>query len=167
MPNKKSTVPNLPKIEVNQIDSRSTFDYQANNNKGSSSIFANLNQKAEVGQQLEKLGGQYDIDVEEFKGNGDVDPKQISAYIDQQMAIKLDTLRDDVFEMLDNMQLQALRQFQIQRGSVQTLLNEYMIDESSVLQEDVPIGAKYLYNNMSVENVEVESDGSGPDYIYL
>ena len=83
------------------------------------------------------------------------------------MATKLDALRDDVFEMLDNMQLQALRQFQIQRGSVQTLLNEYMIDESSVLQEDVPIGAKYLYNNMSVENVEVESDGSGPDYIYL
>lgn len=50
---------------------------------------------------------------------------------------------------------------------MQTLLNEYMIDESSVLQEDVQIGPKYLQNNMSVEEDDVSSEGSGPDYIYL
>jgi len=38
-----------------------------------------------------------------------------------------------------------------------------------VLQDDMPIGNKYLQNdNMSVERGDdVSSEGSGPDYIYL
>ena len=38
-----------------------------------------------------------------------------------------------------------------------------------MLQEDMPMGNKYLQNdNMSVERGDdVSSEGSGPDYIYL
>ena len=81
----------------------------------------------------------------------------------------MDELKQDVGSMLDAMQLEVIRQFQIQRGTVNNLLNQYMIDEQTVLQDDMPIGNKYLQNdNMSVERGEdVSSDGSGPDYIYL
>ena len=80
------------------------------------------------------------------------------------MSIKLDKLRSDVDEMLTNMQLDTIRQFQIQRGTIKNLLDKYMIDEESVLQEQ-PLGNKYFEDQR--EEIDAESDGSGPDYIYL
>ena len=61
--------------------------------------------------------------------------------------------------MIDNFQLEMIRQFQIQRGSVENLLNTYMIDEETHLQD------KYFEGDQ--EEDESDDDGGMPDYIYL
>ena len=93
--------------------------------------------------------------MEEDFGGPKMDTKVIQNYIDQQMSKKLGILKQDLDEMVDNFQLEMIRQFQIQRGTVENLLNDYMIDEDSFLQEEV-LDDKYL-----------DSEDEAPDYIYL
>ena len=52
-----------------------------------------------------------------------------------------------------------IRQFQIQRGAMEGLLNQYMIDEETHMQD------KYFIDDN--EDEESEEDGGMPDYIYL
>ena len=126
-------------------------------------------QADEIENQINELDKNYKLDLNKIEGADQFDTEKLNAYIDQQMAKKMDELKQDVGSMLDAMQLEVIRQFQIQRGTVNNLLNQYMIDEQTVLQEDMPIGNKYLQNdNMSVERAgDASSEGSGPDYIYL
>jgi hypothetical protein len=51
----------------------------------------------------------------------------------------MDQLASEVDQMLDNMQLDMIRQFQIQNDGINNLLSKYMIDEESLLQRDKPL----------------------------
>ena len=70
------------------------------------------------------------------------------------MASKLQGLKEELDEQIDNFQLEMIRQFQIQRGTMENLLNDYMIDEDSFTQDQMD--EKYL-----------DSDDEAPDIIYL
>ena len=56
-------------------------------------------------------------------GNGIVDPKLIEAYINQQITKKTTKLYEEVSDMIDNFQVEVLRQFQIQRGKVDEIVD--------------------------------------------
>ena len=70
------------------------------------------------------------------------------------MASKLQGLKEELDEQIDNFQLEMIRQFQIQRGTMENLLNDYMIDEDSFTQDQMD--EKYF-----------DSDDEAPDIIYL
>ena len=70
----------------------------------------------------------------------------------------MDQLASEVDQMLDNMQLDMIRQFQIQNDGINNLLSKYMIDEESLLQRDKPLNQKYF--NMSAEDEQMDEDES-------
>ena len=47
-----------------------------------------------------------------------VDSAAIRAYIDQQTQEKMKVLQNDINDMVDNFQLEVVRQFQIQSGTI-------------------------------------------------
>jgi len=49
---------------------------------------------------------------------GEIDTNAIGKYIEQRMAQKMDALKDDVRQMLVGLQVDLMRQFEIQKGSV-------------------------------------------------
>lgn len=77
-----------------------------------------------VSQQLANLNEDYNMEAADNKAKalGNVDPKIIEKYIDDQLCKKVDALKDDVGRMLQNMQLDIIRQFQVQRGTVNGIL---------------------------------------------
>lgn len=82
----------------------------------------------------------------------------------------MDQLASEVDQMLDNMQLDMIRQFQIQNDGINNLLSKYMIDEESLLQRDKPLNQKYF--NMSAEDEQMDEDeseeeGQPPDFVYM
>jgi len=45
------------------------------------------------------------------------------------MTKKLGGLKEEIDQMIDNFQVEIVRQFQIQRGSVSNIIEQYTIDE--------------------------------------
>jgi len=72
-----------------------------------------------------KLGFEPIIEPEDLEFDHDEDPattKNVQAYINKQMDKKMNKLQEDVYGMIDNFQLEVLRQFQIQQGSIENLI---------------------------------------------
>lgn len=51
--------------------------------------------------------------------------------MDHAMNKKLEILKLEIDEMVDNFQIEIVRQFQIQSGTLQNLMSKYMIDEET------------------------------------
>ena len=84
--------------------------------------------------------------------------------------------------MIDDFQIEIIRQFQIQQGSLETLLHQYMIDDEAILQADQEkqMPNRYLQGDGTdgtVGSLYSEQQGDDeddpmfheewPDYIYL
>lgn len=54
------------------------------------------------------------LEPDDFDEGDPATSQQIQAYIDKQLGKKLNKLRDEVGEMIDDFQLEVIRQFQIQ-----------------------------------------------------
>ena len=101
---------------------------------------------------------------------------------DKQLGKKLNKLRDEVSEMIDDFQLEVIRQFQIQQGTLENLIQQYMIDEETLLQSELekempsrylsgeadPTGVSGLYNEQQgADEDDRMFHEEWPDYIYL
>ena len=94
--------------------------------------------------------------------DADGDPattQQIQAYIDKQLGKKLNKLRDEVNDMIDDFQLEVIRQFQIQQGTLENLIQQYMIDEETLLQSE-------LEKEMPSRYLSGEADPTGVSGLY-
>lgn len=66
-------------------------------------------QAAEIDNQINQLDKNYKLDLNVIEGVDQYDADKLNAYIDQQMALKMDELKQDVGHMLDSMQLEVIR----------------------------------------------------------
>ena len=119
---------------------------------------------------------------EDADGGDPATTQQIQAYIDKQLGKKLNKLQDEVNEMIDDFQLEVIRQFQIQQGTLENLIQQYMIDEETLLQSELekempsryltgeadPTGVSGLYNEQQgADDDDLLFHEEWPDYIYL
>jgi len=63
----------------------------------------------EIDNQINALDKNYRLDLNQVEGVDQFDAEKLNAYIDQQMALKMDELKQDVGQMLDSMQLEVIR----------------------------------------------------------
>ena len=66
-------------------------------------------QAAEIDNQINQLDKNYKLDLNAVEGVDQYDADKLNAYIDQQMALKMDELKQDVGHMLESMQLEVIR----------------------------------------------------------
>jgi archaellum component FlaC len=66
-------------------------------------------QAAEIDNQINQLDRNYKLDLNAVEGVDQYDADKLNAYIDQQMALKMDDLKQDVGHMLESMQLEVIR----------------------------------------------------------
>ena len=66
-------------------------------------------QAAEIDNQINQLDRNYKLDLNAVEGVDQYDADKLNAYIDQQMALKMDELKQDVGHMLESMQLEVIR----------------------------------------------------------
>ena len=66
-------------------------------------------QAAEIDNQINQLDKNYKLDLNVIEGVDQYDADKLNAYIDQQMALKMDDLKQDVGHMLESMQLEVIR----------------------------------------------------------
>lgn len=52
------------------------------------------------------------------------------------MTKKMEVLKADINEMVDTFQLEMVRQFQIQSGTLHNLMSKYMIDEETYVDDE-------------------------------
>jgi DNA polymerase/3'-5' exonuclease PolX len=69
----------------------------------------NTSQADEIENQIHELDKNYKLDLNKIEGVDQFDAEKLNAYIDQQMAMKMDELKQDVGQMLDAMQLEVIR----------------------------------------------------------
>jgi hypothetical protein len=66
-------------------------------------------QADDIDDQINELDKNYKLDLNNLEGVDQFDADKLNAYIDQQMALKMDELKQDVGQMLDSMQLEVIR----------------------------------------------------------